>query len=379
MECSSHRKLMAKQRRPAAVARFLNMFSLEDRHAATNALLLLGLRAYKQAVANAPADIHILRSVVEKSFLDEDGVAAGCEPEKLKVDNSRDKVNDANTMCNPHSFDGVKKANSVLPHSGLTPSIASSLAEERAAKGTGEVKIFGLNNSGVSCARLVPRAETPLPKLETGSTDIQASFNTGYPCPTSCNDCGFSCSCSSSSCGCVSNAHKRISSQSPALSFILNEALGNAVKKRMRSNHTGELMDSFAVGVTTVCPEDDKLTNHDSIFCNVSEGASEEQSHAVDPTVYVSLNSTVVPSSCCDYHYYPLRFLQHVMKRIEDTRGVRENPVLVASSIPQSVAFYTLHASFENLYKSLLVSYHLSFKKGKSSFQQQEKLNLAFT
>ncbi|KAF5226476.1 hypothetical protein ECC02_000601 [Trypanosoma cruzi] len=379
MESSSHRKLMAKQRRPAAVARFLNMFSLEDRHAATNTLLLLGLRAYKQAVATAPADLHTLRSVVEMSFVEEDGAAAGRETEKLKVNNSRDKVNDANNMCNTHSFDGVKKATSALPHSGLTPSLASLPAEERAAKGTGEAQTFGLNNSGVSFARLAQRAETPMPKLETGSADIQGSFNTGNPCPTSFNDCGFSCSCSSSSCGCVSNAHKRLSSQSPALSFILNEALGNALKKRIRSNHAGEPMDSSAVGVATVCPEDDKLTNHDSIFCNVSEGASEEQSHAVDPTVYVSLNSTVVPSSCCDYHYYPLRFLQHVMKRIEDTRGVRENPVLVASSIPQSVAFYTLHASFENLYRSLLVSYHLSFKKSKSSFQQQEKLNLAFT
>ncbi|RNF19962.1 putative serine/threonine protein kinase, putative,protein kinase [Trypanosoma conorhini] len=360
---------MARQRRPAAVARFLNMISLDERHAATNALLLLGLRAYKQAVAAAPAELPTLRSVVDTLFGGEDGNAARCEPEEPQANNDAE-LKDACVTGKSPPLDRAKMVLPVYPTpGGVTARLASASAEEKATKSDAEERALESSNGVTASSRPLPKEEMPPARAEElCPMDIHGRCNTWHPHSATLSGGGSSCSCSSSSFGGASTGNKKRLWQYPALCFILNENVESTMRPWFKGNSAGT-MGSSALGATIAFAENDKPTNHASLHQSVGESDRDEQSSAAEPMVNVSVNSTVVPSSYCGDHYYPPGFLQQLIRHIEDTRGVRENLLVVASSIPQSMALFTLHASFGNLYISLLVSYHLSFRDDKSRLQ----------
>ncbi|RNF12887.1 putative serine/threonine protein kinase, putative,protein kinase [Trypanosoma rangeli] len=371
MRCGTEKKLKAKQRRPVAVARFLNMISLDDRHAATNALLLLGLHAYKQAIAEAPAELHMLRSVVDTLLRNGDDNESRPKTEEMKVNND-EKVNDTCVTCKLHLLGNAKM---VLPlHSPLgdvTAPLASSSYGEKFTKVIGVKHEMGSSNSVSATTRLLPKEETPQSKVELAPIDIQGIPNMGYFHSASlsggCYRCSFSCSCSNSSFGAATTVNKKRSSQYLALDYILNEAFKNVVLPWFRANGA-EAMGSSALGSTSAFVENDRSTKQDSMPHNVGESDGDEQRNLADPMVNDSVNSTVVPPSLYGGdQYYSLGFLQQVIRHIEDTRGARENVIVVASSIPQSMAAYTLHTSFADLYLGLLASYHFSFKDDKNT------------
>ncbi|KEG11091.1 putative serine/threonine protein kinase, putative,protein kinase [Trypanosoma grayi] len=344
--------LLSRQKRPATVARFLNSIPLNDRHAATNALLILGMRAYGGAVAAAPADLHTLRAVVAME-LAEDGTGTGAEAGK----NNNDPVRRRNTQLHQpiNGNDGDDESEkTALPslqqqrQKSSATTVTPAAAEKRSTVGVSKTMSDGGH------ATVSQKTEDPSSEKMVTVTDKKTRPVVASPLVASASDC--------SSRVCSSRQQRN---HTPALSFILGNALSGVMAQRSASRRTG-LNITSTLGHNGVHPGDDQSTNHDLSVYDVSDGTVDEQGSAIDAAIGVSINGTMLPLESDD-HYYPMEFLQCIKRHIEVTRGVRENTVLVAASIPQHMAMYTLYSSFDGLYRSLLVSYHLSYANGKGS------------
>ncbi|ORC90400.1 uncharacterized protein TM35_000081980 [Trypanosoma theileri] len=360
-------QFLTKQKRPAAVACFLNKIPLDDRHAATNALLLLGLRAYEQAVADAPADVHTLRAVVamELTNIDSDnsthaqGIMRAAKvsgkKEALTLTHTPASVQDSSNKIGV-SLSG-KDITSLRHSSSNSKTDKNMLSRGGSTVRDGE----GCSSSGgggVDCPTpiLLHKANALLDRIDR-TPENKNNTSAGSLLPLACS--GRSSSRDSME-------KRQLRAQTPALSFILRDVLEGAVEQSVAASSSTGVATKFPNGAHTATHGDDQSTNHDLSVYDVSDGTPEEQGNAVDHHDNGMYNeSTLIPLNSSDEEYYPIDFLRCLKSHIESTNGVRENPLLVAASIPQYLSIYTLRSGFDNLYRSLLVSYHLSNETSK--------------
>ncbi|KAH9578246.1 hypothetical protein LSM04_009232 [Trypanosoma melophagium] len=363
--CGPKGQFLTKQKRPAAVAYFLNKIPLDERHAATNALLLLGLRAYERAVADAPADVRTLRAIAAMEVMND------CDDTQTHMPRMEraDKMNSIKSSLTPTktSVDVQDSSNKVGDPLSRQDSNSLKLSSPNAKTDKNVIKkdnnhtmVTKCGSGGVSSSS--SSSSTPLLFQKTNvlldqakkTPENKGNITAGSLLPVACSG--------SSSRGSASK--RQLCSETPALSFILRDALEGTIGHNIRASSSTGIVAGSSNGTNVAFHGDDQSTTNDLSVYDVSDG-TEEQGNAVDRDNGIYTESTIFPLNGSDEEYYPIDFLRCLRKHIESTNGRRENPLLVAASIPQCLAVYTLRSGFDNLYRSLLISYHLSNEANK--------------
>ncbi|CBH16123.1 hypothetical protein, conserved [Trypanosoma brucei gambiense DAL972] len=334
--CSlSQGRLLSRQKRPLVVAQFLNKVPIEDRHAATNALLCLGLRAYKMVHATTPPDMQTLRSAVSAEI---SAVASGSEGlNDQKIDEGTASGRQRGAVDDVDAFLFARRERGQAP--------SSSPPVDRRLEGNTEEEEF---YTRIESVRNVgePSYHDRMPQLME-DVDVYSSSKSGADTRALnrlAGDGGESDRAAGKS-GCFTDV----------LDFVTNCAVG-----------------SLSLCTPTRCREAANVSSSPPANCYNAPGSEQpNMGHASPLRASGSQDlplggmkkfnmNTVVPLLDDNGVVYPVEFIHHLMARIKSTRGVRENPILVAAYMPQSLAVYTLQGSFGDLYRSLLVSYHVS-------------------
>ncbi|KAG8348364.1 hypothetical protein TRVL_00816 [Trypanosoma vivax] len=359
--CNTHGRLVSKQRRPTAVAQFLNNFSLEERHTVTNILLSLGLRMYGCAVPSTPADISTLRSALDMELV----VRA----------RGRDE--------------GTKAIAAVATHSSGCPNSSPDAEQRHLAPGPNAQEAFTLvdgeplprpfavaaNNETVRSTPTQPNSgdipdaeeghanDTEGAKFETKHQESEAMYGFGEQARR--GNAGEQRSVDHLNSEYPADAGVEIKQGGcrTALDFVIREALSLSLGDHAPIIH----VHPEGVGLTPSSPSTSPSANAlnlQTAECSLEPGeVSEKKTVALQKTLSSS-SSALPPLFCNNVEVYPMDFCKSLIRHIELTNGVRQNPILVAASLPQSLAVFTLYSSFSSLYKSLLVSYHVSAATG---------------
>nr|CCC94062.1 unnamed protein product [Trypanosoma congolense IL3000] len=352
MRSSSHSGVkgncFSRQRRPVVVARFLNNIPIEDRRVATNALLRLGLRAYEKIHSATPTNVQTLRSTVLMELLDNDpkpteAVGENTEHEK-PIENHPEKDSDISVLQHTtsnakvlqiHSKASEETPLSAPPHAAGTQASESVAA---AAPCTLLKAVAGTRSDQLNMITLSRTKEVP-------------------PRPSSCDESSARSVVRSVDVGRSSLAQRverHVHRYAPALNVVTEAALRNLFSCNMESCCTVQRDNVNTCGTSPSSPlENSEPACPDSFVCCCNRCSMRHSGE----TKYLNVSAI---SSGGDEALYPVEFLRHLISHIRTTRGRRQNPLLIAASMPQPLAVYTLQSSFPSLYKSLLVSFHVS-------------------